>query len=61
MFLQRGSSTLRYAHQTVNRTFGVVDVRTGARTNMIESTWRHVKALLNLYNRMGDYIYHLAR
>ena len=28
--------------------------------NTIESTWRHVKAFLNPYNRMGDYIYHLA-
>jgi hypothetical protein len=31
-----------------------------ARTNTIENTWRRVKAFLNPYNRMGDYIYHLA-
>jgi len=37
-----------------------VDVRTGTPTNTIESTQRHVKAFLNPYNRMEDYIYHLA-
>jgi hypothetical protein len=48
-----------YTHQTVNYTIGFVDERTGAHTNTIESTWRHVKAFLNPYNRV-DYIYHLA-
>ena len=33
---------------------------TGAHTNTIESTWLHVKAFLEPYNRKGDYIYHLA-
>jgi len=35
-------------------------VRTGAHTNTIESTWRHVKAFLSPYNKKGDYILHLA-
>jgi len=29
-------------------------------TNTTKSTWRHVKAFLNPYSRMGDCIYHLA-
>jgi hypothetical protein len=40
---------------------GFVDKRTGANTNTIESTWRHVKAFLVPYNRKGDYIHHLAQ
>jgi hypothetical protein len=44
----------------VNLTIGFVDMRTVAHTNTIKNTWRHVKALLNPYKRMGDYIYHLA-
>ena len=39
---------------------GFVDARTGAHSNTIESTWRHVMAFLNPYNRKGDYIHHLA-
>ena len=31
-----------------------------AHTNTIENTWRRVKAFLNPYNRVGDYVYHLA-
>jgi len=31
-----------------------------AHTKTIESTWQHVKEFLNPYNRMVDYIYHLA-
>ena len=27
----------------------------------IDSTWRHVKAFLNPYNRKGEYILHLAQ
>jgi hypothetical protein len=50
-----------YRHRTVNHTIGFVDERTGAHTNTIESTWRHVKAFLSPYNRKGDYIHHLAR
>jgi transposase-like protein len=33
-----------YTHRTVNHSIGFVDQRTGAHTNAIESTWRHVKA-----------------
>jgi hypothetical protein len=43
----------------VNRTISFVDVLTGAHTNTIENSWRHVKAFHNSYKRMGD-IYHLA-
>ena len=35
-------------------------MRTGAHTNTIEGTWRHVKAFLSPYNRKEDYIHHLA-
>ena len=48
-----------HTHPTVNHTIGFVDVRTGAHTKTIASTWRHVKAFLNPDNRMGDII-HLA-
>ena len=43
-----------YTHRTV-------DQRSVAHTYTFESTWRHVKAFLSLYNRKGDNIYHLAR
>ena len=49
-----------YTHCTVNHSIRFVDQRTGAHTNTIESTWRHVKAYLSPYNRQVDYIYHLA-
>jgi transposase-like protein len=50
-----------YTHQTVNHSTGFVDLRTGVHTNTTESTWRHVKAFLNPYNRQADYIYSLAQ
>jgi hypothetical protein len=28
---------------------------------MTENTWQHVKAFLNPYNRMEDYLYNLAQ
>jgi len=49
-----------YTHHTVNHSIGFVDQRSGANTNTIESTRRHVKAYLSPYNRKVDYIYHLA-
>jgi transposase-like protein len=49
-----------YTHYTLNHSIGIVHQRTGAHTNNIESTWRHVKAYLSPYNRQVDYIYHLA-
>jgi transposase-like protein len=42
-----------YTHRTVNHCTGFVDERTGAHTNTIESTWRHVKPFLGLHNRRG--------
>ena len=50
-----------YTHHTVNHTIGFVDERTGAHTNTIATTWRHVKAFLNPYNRKREYIFHLAQ
>jgi transposase-like protein len=49
-----------YTQLTVNHTLQFVDQQTGAHTNTIESTWRHVKAYLNPCNRKQDYIYQLA-
>jgi len=56
----RDIETHGYTHQTANHTIGFVDERTGAHTNTTESTKRHVKAFLNPYNRVDDYIYHVA-
>jgi len=51
----RDLDTEDYTHHTVNHTTGFADEPTGAHTNTIESTWRHVKAFLSPYNRKGDY------
>jgi transposase-like protein len=56
----RDIETHCYTHKTVDNTVGFVDVPSGAHTNIIASTWRHVKAFLNPYNRMGENIYNLA-
>jgi hypothetical protein len=37
-----------------------VDETTGAHTNTIDSTWKHIKASLSPYNRKADYVYPLA-
>jgi len=37
-----------------------VEETTWAHTNMIESTWKQVKALLSPYNQKADYFYFLA-
>ena len=50
-----------YTHETVHRTIGFVDQQTGAHINTIHSTFGHVKAYLNAYNRKKDYIYDLAQ
>jgi transposase-like protein len=57
----RGLEAQGYTHETVHRTIGFVDQQTGAHINTIQSTWRHVKAYLNAYNRKKDYIYDLAQ
>jgi hypothetical protein len=49
-----------YTHHTVNHSIQFVNKHSGAHTNTIEGTWRHVKALLSPYNRKGDYIFNLA-
>jgi uncharacterized protein (DUF983 family) len=46
----RNLETHGYTHQTVNHIIGFLGVGTGAHTNTIKSTWRHVKAFLNPYN-----------
>lgn len=57
----RGLEGYGYTHETVQRTIGFVNEQTGAHINTIQSTWRHVKAYLNAYNRKKDYIYDLAQ
>jgi hypothetical protein len=45
-----------YVHFAVNHSVTFVDETTGAHTNMIESTWKKVKALLSPYNHKADYV-----
>ena len=55
-----GTGTHGYKHKTVNHTMEFIDLRTGAHTNTIDSTWRYVKPYLNPYNRMVYNIYQMA-
>jgi hypothetical protein len=55
----RDIETIGHTNKPVNYTIDFVDVPSGAHTNTLESTWWHVKAFLNPYNRMRD-IFHLA-
>jgi hypothetical protein len=49
-----------YRHETVNHSLCFVDPWTGAHTNTMEATWRHVKVFLNPYNRKANYLFCLA-
>jgi hypothetical protein len=49
-----------YTHFTVNHSITFVAQTTGADTNTVESTWKHVKVLLSSYNREADCAYFLA-
>jgi transposase-like protein len=49
-----------YQHKTVNHSITFVDPVSAAHTNTLESTWRHVKASLNPYNRQSDYVLYFA-
>jgi hypothetical protein len=49
-----------YDHLTVNHSIQLKNNENGTHTNTIASTWRHVKVLMNQYNRKPDYIYVLA-
>jgi hypothetical protein len=49
-----------FNHIRVNHSITFVNEDTGAHTNTIESTWKHVKATLNPYNRRVPYDFFLA-
>ncbi|GFY05381.1 DDE_Tnp_IS1595 domain-containing protein [Trichonephila clavipes] len=48
-----------FNHLTVNHSLNFVDPDTGAHTNTIESTWRHVKSRYPQYNRQNDASFYL--
>ncbi|GFT12324.1 DDE_Tnp_IS1595 domain-containing protein, partial [Trichonephila clavipes] len=49
-----------FNHLTVNHSLNFADPDTGADTNTIESTWRHVKSRYPQYNRQNDASFYLA-
>jgi hypothetical protein len=59
-FLGLSGTVHIYTHHTVNDTIAFVHERTKCHTKTIESTWSHVKAFINAYNRKSDYTHHLA-
>ena len=56
---QAGLSKEGFKHMTVNHSLCFIDP-TGAHTNTIDSTWKHVKATLSPYNRQSDYVVYLS-
>jgi hypothetical protein len=50
-----------YKHHTVNHTVGFVDPHTGAHTNTIGGTSKHVKVFFSAYNRKTNDIYSLSK
>jgi hypothetical protein len=49
-----------YTHFTVNHSNAFVDERSGVHTNTMAGTWKHIKGLLNRYNRKANYVHFLA-
>lgn len=49
-----------YDNLTVNHSYNFVCPETGAHTNKIETTWRHIKAKIPEYNRQGGWTNYLA-
>jgi len=49
------------SHPMVHYSIIFIDKTTTANTSTSESTWKHLKASLNIYNRKTTYTLHLAK
>lgn len=49
-----------YTHRSLNHSIAFIDERLGAYMNTIERTWLRVKAFINPYSLMREYVHHLA-